>query len=171
MEVALVSWPDQSDRRTELAATGAPRLLLVSPGTDPPQSLDCVEDWVHVPCSESELAARLQTLRHRAFRHSESQPSIDEHGVLRFRGGWIALPPVEVRLFSALLARFGAVVSRPEIMKAGWVESPGRRNALDVHMLRLRRRISPLGLQVRTVRSRGYLLEASDFGQVHVAQQ
>ena len=33
------------------------------------------------------------------------------------------------------------------------------RNALDVHMLRLRRRIAPLGLEVRTVRSRGYLLQ------------
>ena len=36
---------------------------------------------------------------------------------------------------------------------------PGR-NALDVHVLRLRRRIAPLALSIKTVRSRGYLLEA-----------
>jgi hypothetical protein len=29
-----------------------------------------------------------------------------------------------------------------------------------VHMLRLRRRIAPVGLAIKTVRSRGYLLEA-----------
>ena len=46
--------------------------------------------------------------------------------------------------------------------------APGR-NALDVHMLRLRRRLSPLRLSIRTVRSRGYLLEASGFSQQKVA--
>jgi len=30
---------------------------------------------------------------------------------------------------------------------------------LDVHIVRLRRRLAPLGLVIRTVRSRGYLLE------------
>jgi DNA-binding response OmpR family regulator len=30
-----------------------------------------------------------------------------------------------------------------------------------VHILRLRRRIAPLGLEVRTVRSRGYLLQVA----------
>jgi DNA-binding response OmpR family regulator len=33
------------------------------------------------------------------------------------------------------------------------------RNALDVRILRLRRRVADLGLAVRTVRHRGYLLE------------
>jgi DNA-binding response OmpR family regulator len=31
---------------------------------------------------------------------------------------------------------------------------------LDVHVLRLRRRVAPIGLVIRTVRSRGYLLES-----------
>jgi DNA-binding response OmpR family regulator len=38
------------------------------------------------------------------------------------------------------------------------------RNALDVHVLRLRRRIAPLGLEIRTVRARGYLLQAAANG-------
>jgi DNA-binding response OmpR family regulator len=32
---------------------------------------------------------------------------------------------------------------------------------LDVHMVRLRRRISLLELEIRTVRSRGYLMQAA----------
>ena len=52
-----------------------------------------------------------------------------------------------------------AVVSRDALARAGWPEGAPGRNALDVHVLRLRRRLAPLGLAIRTVRSRGYLLE------------
>jgi DNA-binding response OmpR family regulator len=41
------------------------------------------------------------------------------------------------------------------------------RNALDVHMLRLRRRLEPLGLEVRTVRSRGYVLQPATNGNAN----
>jgi DNA-binding response OmpR family regulator len=66
---------------------------------------------------------------------------------------------VEGRLTAALLDRFGAVVSRDSLARAGWPDGAPGRNALDVHMLRLRRRVAPLALAIRTVRSRGYLLE------------
>ena len=72
---------------------------------------------------------------------------------------WVSLPPVEARLTAALLGRYGAVVSRDALARAGWPAGAPGRNALDVHMLRLRRRLSPLSLAIRTVRSRGYLLE------------
>ena len=60
----------------------------------------------------------------------------------------------------ALVERFGAVVSRDHLARAGWPSGAPGRNALDVHVLRLRRRIATVGLVIRTVRSRGYLLEA-----------
>ncbi len=84
---------------------------------------------------------------------------MDSDGVLRFRGKWVSLPPLETRMMEVLLSRFGAVVSREALAKAGWPEGINGRNALDVHVLRLRRRLEPLGLVIRTVRSRGYLLE------------
>jgi DNA-binding response OmpR family regulator len=62
---------------------------------------------------------------------------------------------------SALLDRAGAVVSRDTLARAGWPDGAPGRNALDVHVLRLRRRVDPLGLVIRTVRSRGYLLETA----------
>src|SRR5205823_996442 len=40
-----------------------------------------------------------------------------------------------------------------------WVAAGAPESALDVHVLRLRRRLAPLGLEIRTVRSRGYLLQ------------
>ena len=58
-----------------------------------------------------------------------------------------------------LLDRMGAVVSRDALARAGWPDGAPGRNALDVHVLRLRRRLSAVHLVIRTVRSRGYLLE------------
>jgi len=58
-----------------------------------------------------------------------------------------------------MLERFGAVVSRESLGRAGWPDGAPGRNALDVHVLRLRRRLAPVHLAIRTVRSRGYLLE------------
>jgi DNA-binding response OmpR family regulator len=97
-------------------------------------------------------------------------PLLDDDGVLRMGSSWVSLPPVESRLATALLERFGAVVSRDSLGRAGWPSGPPGRNALDVHMLRLRRRVAPVALAIRTVRSRGYLLERSGSGQVHAGQ-
>jgi hypothetical protein len=89
-------------------------------------------------------------------------PEIDGHGVLRFGSGWVSLPPVEARLADALVVRFGAVVGRDTLRRSIWPGSAPGRNVLDVHVLRLRRRLAPLGLAIRTVRSRGYMLERAD---------
>ncbi len=159
MDVTLLRWPSESARRQRLSLAGGPRLLLVEDGEHPPPVLDCLEDWVRVPAPEEEVLARVQALSVRRAAHQLDAPGLDVDGVLRFRGKWVSLPPLETRMMEALLARFGAVVSRETLAKAGWPEGITGRNALDVHVLRLRRRLEPLGLAIRTVRSRGYLLE------------
>lgn len=161
MDVALLRWPTDHARRVELAALRRPRLLLVEAGAVPPESDDCIEDWVQLPAGDLEVRVRMACLGRRAERHAPAVPSLDHDGVLRSRAGWVPLPPVEARLTSALLERFGGVVSREHLASAGWPAGAPGRNALDVHVLRLRRRIGPLGLAIRTVRSRGYLLEQS----------
>jgi DNA-binding response OmpR family regulator len=125
----------------------------------PPVPADDLEDWIRVPAAEADLRARVDGLRRRAVGRASERPDLDEDGVLRLDGSWVSLPPVEARLTGALLDRFGAVVSRDALAVAGWPAGAPGRNALDVHMLRLRRRLSPLDLAIRTVRSRGYLLE------------
>ncbi len=154
-------WPTESARRARLVSTGAPRLLVVEGDVAPPAPADCMEDWIRVPASEADLSARLRGLSGRAGKHLPDSPSLDADGVLRFGAVWTPLPPVEARLVDALVSRFGAVVSRELLAKAGWPHGAPGRNALDVHVLRLRRRIGPLGLAISTVRSRGYLLEGA----------
>ncbi len=155
-------WPAEAGRREELATARTPRLLLVEGTANPPSSSDCLEDWIRVPAAESDVALRLAGLAARWSEHGSGLPFLDGDGVLRHGDAWVSLPPVENRLTAAMLERFEAVVSRESLSRAGWPEGAPGRNALDVHVLRLRRRIGPLGLVIRTVRSRGYLLESGD---------
>src|SRR6478672_2768942 len=112
MDVVLVRWPSEEDRRSELRDEGVPRLLLVDVGVPPPQSVDDLEDWVRVPADEVDLHARVENLDRRAKTRTEVRPALDGDGVLRVNGTWVSLPPVESRLTSALLSRYGSVVSR-----------------------------------------------------------
>ena len=160
-------WPAERERRVELQRAGAPRVLLVEAGAPPPDLDDSLEDWVRAPASEADVEARIAGVRRRsAASGAAGAPALDADGVLHHEDAWVALPPVEARLMAALLDRAGAVVSREALARAGWPDGAPGRNALDVHVLRLRRRVDPLGLVIRTVRSRGYLLES---GARHMA--
>jgi DNA-binding response OmpR family regulator len=158
MDVVLVRWPEEEARLRELRTAATPRLLLVGPQTPPPESADPLEDWVRLPADDRDVRARVATLSARAG-NGQAAPHIDADGLLRFRDQWVSLSPVERELASALVDRFGAVVGRDALARRAWAGGAPTRNALDVHILRLRRRIAPLGLEVRTVRSRGYLLQ------------
>ncbi|MEJ7765553.1 MAG: winged helix-turn-helix domain-containing protein, partial [Acidimicrobiales bacterium] len=147
MDVLLVSWPDESQRRERIAADRLPRLLLVEQGAEPPFGVDPLEDWVRAPASEVDVQMRMATLAARA--RTGATPLLDGDGVLRFGSGWVSLPPVEGRLTQALLDRFGAVVGRDILSRAGWPDGAPGRNALDVHVLRLRRRLEGVQLAIR----------------------
>lgn len=171
----MLRWPEEESRRSRISLAGEPRLLLVPDGEEPPAVADCLEDWIRVPADENEVRARVDALAVRSQAHNGSSddgqnghaivpapdpnPVLDDFGVLRVNGAWVALPPLEARLAEALLERLGAVTSRELLIRAGWPAGAPGRNALDVHVLRLRRRLTPVGLAIRTVRSRGYLME------------
>jgi DNA-binding response OmpR family regulator len=159
VEVSVVRWPSEESLRRALRDSGRPRLLLVDGDVTPPRDLDELQDWIRLPADDADIAARMQVLSDRAHVREVPRPSLDPDGVLRVGRRWVALPPIEARLAAALVDRGGRVVSRSALAAAGWPDGAPARNALDVHILRLRRRLITVGLAVRTVRSRGYLLE------------
>jgi DNA-binding winged helix-turn-helix (wHTH) protein len=159
MDVVLLRWPAEQSRRDELRSAARPRVLLLEDDVAPPIASDDLEDWIRVPAGEADVRARVDGLRRRIEARVTPAPDLDDDGVLRLGSLWVSLPPVEARLMAALLERYGAVVSRDALARSGWPSGAPGRNALDVHMLRLRRRLDPLDLAIRTVRSRGYLLE------------
>jgi DNA-binding response OmpR family regulator len=160
MDVVLVRWPEEDARLQQLRVNGAPRLLLLNGESAPPDLTDCLEDWIRLPADDRDVRARVAALSSRAAT-DRTAPQVDGDGLLRNRGSWVALSPVEAALAATLVDRFGAVVGRDTLARRAWPNGAPTRNALDVHMLRLRRRIASLGLEVRTVRSRGYLMQTA----------
>ncbi|HWH34555.1 MAG TPA: winged helix-turn-helix domain-containing protein [Acidimicrobiales bacterium] len=160
MEVAHVRWPEERWRREQLRRQGRPRILLVGADTTPPSGGDCLEDWIRVPVDDLELESRSRGLLVRTRHHRPVPPAL-EGGVLRVGSRWVSLSPLETRLAALLVERSGTVVSRDALTRAGWPDGSTARNTLDVHAVRLRRRLASVGLAIRTVRGRGYLLEPS----------
>lgn len=160
MKVELVQWPSEEQRLSQLRRDDIPRLILVPEGMAPPLSAAVLEDWIRLPADNDDIRARVRVLSDRASGIEDARvPELDENGLLRVSGRWVSLPPVEHRLMVVLLDRYRAVVSREALARAGWPDGIPGRNVLDVHIVRLRRRLAPLGLSIQTVRSRGYLLE------------
>ena len=162
MNVEVLQWPAEAQRLAELREMRIPRLLVVSNGDgEIPTPTDCLEDWVASGAPEWEVDARRHALVQRSGRHAVL-PLLDEDGLLHHRDSWVSLSPVEQSLAGVLLDRFGAVVTREMLSDRAWPAGVPTRNALDVHVLRLRRRIAPVGLEIRTVRSRGYLMQSRE---------
>jgi DNA-binding response OmpR family regulator len=161
-DVFVLRWPDEVDAVERLGHLGIPRLLLVEPGVAPPSVTSCIEDWVRLPADDVDLRARLAALGERAARHPVA-PVVAEHGCLSHRGATVFLPPVDEQVARALIERLGQPVSAEELRARAWPDG-GSDTALRVHISRLRRRLAPLGLSIRSVRRRGYLI--SDGGTV-----
>jgi DNA-binding response OmpR family regulator len=162
MDVALIHWPAGEAKRVERAVRQEPRLLLVDARAEPPVCTDPLEDWVRLPASGVDTEARVRSLMARTGDTSRSVPRMIEGGLIEYRSEFTRLTPLQARLIDVLCGRFGAVVSREELVRAGWPHDPPTTNTLDVTVGRLRRALQPLGLRLRTVRSRGYLLSPDE---------
>jgi len=161
MDVALIQWPSDEALRAELARRGQPRLLLVEAESDPPVCDDPLEDWVRLPVSRADRNARLRALEARGSGDRVG-PVLDPSGTLSYRGAATHLSEVQTRLIAPMVERFGAVVGRDTLTELLWPDAEAAGNNLDVTIGRLRRQLVPVGLKIRTVRSRGYLLGDSD---------
>ena len=86
-------------------------------------------------------------------------PTLDEFGLLRQGGAWVALSPIETRLIAAFLASPGRVVGRNALARAGWPDGAPSERSVDSRIKALRKRVAPLALRIHTVRGHGYLAE------------
>ncbi|GHH85166.1 hypothetical protein GCM10018793_52100 [Streptomyces sulfonofaciens] len=155
----FVRWPAQANLRNHCKREGIPCLLVVEGGAEPPLCSDPREDWVRAPISRADLEARVAALRHRA--RSRRTPVLDSSGTLYFDAQWVTISTTQTELMELFVERFEAVVPRHELrqrLARSALNSPTR-NSLDLHIMRLRRRLVPVNLAIRTAWGRGYLLE------------
>ena len=85
-------------------------------------------------------------------------PELDDDGLLRYRGRWVALSRQQELALRPLLRRWRRVVPPRSLAEATWSGEVGPA-ALSSLVRRIRRQVEPLGLTVHTVRARGFVLE------------
>ncbi|PID54051.1 MAG: transcriptional regulator [Micrococcales bacterium] len=157
--VRLLRWPAESSVREKCENERVPRILVVEGGSSPPIPSDQFEDWVRQPISPVDLNARIEALERLADQ--ELRPTLDPFGALTFNQRSIAVSLVQTGLLEELVQRYGRVVSREVLSHrlAKARQSVPSRNSLDLHMMRLRRRLADLELTITTAWGRGYVLE------------
>lgn len=123
-----------------------------------------IDDFLVFPCTEAELAARLNRLRQKQGPQAEvlqvERLIVDTRShQVTVDGRLITLTRKEYELLKFLAANRGRVFSRGELFEQVWGSlcSSGRRT-VDVHIRRLRAKLGdPYGGWIQTVRQAGYL--------------
>ena len=127
------------------------------------------DDYLAKPFATEELVARVSAL---ARRGRAIKSRVIEHGALvvdleRKRamvdGKPLDLSQREYTILEYLFSNVGAIVGKDKIAGAvaSWDEhiSP---NAIEVHISRLRAKLEPAGVVIRTIRGLGYLIETPE---------
>ncbi|GGO45156.1 hypothetical protein GCM10012287_12370 [Streptomyces daqingensis] len=156
--VKFVRWPAESDKREQCKVRGHLCLLVVEHGAAPPEHLSFHEDWVRPPIVREDLQARVRQLAARGVL--KSKPVLDPAGILCFKDSSVTLSLTQCEMLAPLVARYGQIIYRAElrdILERSGASSSS--NALDLHVMRLRRRLQMVGLAVRNVWGRGFVLE------------
>jgi two-component system, OmpR family, phosphate regulon response regulator PhoB len=152
-----------------------PVIMLTARGEegDRVRGLDSgADDYVVKPFSTSELIARLKAVIRRARPAAQAEVlrfgdlALDgaAHRVTR-NGEGVHLGPTEFRLLRFLLERPGRVFSREQLLDAVWGrDAEVELRTVDVHIRRLRKALNASERRdlIRTVRSAGYALDASE---------
>ncbi len=157
-------------RRLRTSGSSVPVLMLTARDAIPDrvEGIDAgADDYLTKPFAVAELLARLRMLLRRG--HHRADPivligdlEIDTVSHSARRGGRrIHITPKEYALIDYLLARPGEVVSRSELAKQLYDnEDDTGQNAIEVLVMRLRRKLHPPGAQpvLHTRRGFGYEL-------------
>lgn len=124
------------------------------------------DDYLGKPFAVAELEARAGALIRRGVG---GVAAVITHGRLaldtaarqaRVDGAPVDLPRRELTLLEALLVQRGQVVAKQALHDKlfGFDEDAGV-NAVEIYVHRLRKKLEPAGVRIRTVRGLGYLLE------------
>jgi two-component system OmpR family response regulator len=161
-------------RRLRRRGAAVPVLVLTARDAlnDRVKGLDLgADDYLAKPFDLPELEARARALIRRG---QSGGASVLTHGVLvldtagrraTLAGEPLELSARELGVLEVLMMRSGRVVNKEQLAEQlyGWDEEVGA-NAIEVYVHRLRRKLEPAGVLIRTIRGLGYLLEKDPNG-------
>ena len=156
-------------RRLRRRSSRVPVLVLTARDAldDRVRGLDLgADDYLTKPFDLPELEARLRALIRRG---QSGGSSLITHGALALDtagrratlgGEPLELSARELGVLEVLMLRSGRVVNKEQLAEQlyGWDEEVGA-NAIEVYVHRLRKKLEPVGVTIRTIRGLGYLLE------------
>ena len=127
------------------------------------------DDYLTKPFSVTEFEARVRALLRRSARTGRdlvgrrTRRSTSRQSAFACMTSPSSLTPREWALLELFLTRPGRVLSKEQIADSLFaVDEQLSPNAIEVHVSRLRTKVEPAGMHVRTVRGFGYLWEAGD---------
>jgi two-component system, OmpR family, response regulator len=159
---------NQHGAAVQHGTSAAAVMILTARGSaeDRVRGLDLgADDYLAKPFDVREFEARVRSLLRRQAGLRASNISL---GALQLdlttrqfsaQGAALDIPPRERALLELLIMRAGKVVAKEAIVQSlTSLDDMLSDNAIEQYVSRLRRRIAPLGLELRTVRGIGYLL-------------
>lgn len=161
-------------RRLRTRNRALPVLILTARDAiqDRVQGLDAgADDYLLKPFDFMELEARLRALLRRSAVERgewlEAGPlSLDDsHSQVLFKGNPLPLSARETAVLALLMRRAGRVVSKEALLEhMAPDEGDIGDNAVEVYVHRVRKKLEPTGVAIRTLRGLGYLLDIGDGG-------
>ena len=130
------------------------------------------DDYMTKPFDLPEFEARVRALLRRGqqqstnlLRHGRLQLALEARRVFH-DGRPIDFSMREFAVMEILMSRQGRVVTKEQMHDRlfGWGEDVGS-NAIEVCVHRVRKKLEPYGIEIRTVRGMGYLIEKAADGQ------
>lgn len=124
------------------------------------------DDYLVKPFELDEFLARVRALYRRAQGRASDTVNLGDcvfdgtRRELRHGDAVLALTPRETALLEVLVQQLGAVVTKQQIGDRLFsIDNDAQLSAVEVYVHRLRKHLSPVGLNIRTVRGLGYMLE------------